>query len=416
MKKKLTLISVFLGNLFEHYDTALYGLLSPFLAPLFFPTQDPITALILTYGMIPLSMIVRPLGALFFGFVGDYYGRQRALYISLSGMAFVSLAIAFLPDYEKIGFLAPALMLFGRMLLSFFVSGESTGGAVYIIENTSEKKQDLMSGLFGSSTIAGIILASSLVTLLSYFEFIEKGWRILYLIGGFTGVFGVLMRHNGKANFHSVTHKKEAFKDQLQTIWKMRFTVLTIAIATGFSYANYSMCLGVINGFIPLISDVSRTEVMQINTLLLILDLIALPIFSLLCPKQYRVKFMVASAFLSVIVGIPLFTLLDGATLTTITLVRIGLVLIGVWFASTFYSWSQNLVQKEHRYSVISFASALGALLFGGPTAVISLWLYRETAIVSSIAWYWVTLGLFSGILMLKLEAKKSTQNKLVRT
>ncbi len=198
MKKKMGVLSIFLGNLFEHYDTALYGLLSPFLAPLFFPTQDPVTALILTYGMIPISMLVRPLGSIFFGFVGDNYGRQQALYISLSGMAVVTLMIALLPEFNRIGIFAPILLLLGRMLLSFFCSGEAAGGAVYIIENSAESKQNLMSGLFGSSTIAGIILASGLVTLFSHLEIIETGWRILYLIGGVTGICGIIMRRNGK--------------------------------------------------------------------------------------------------------------------------------------------------------------------------------------------------------------------------
>lgn len=56
-----------LGNLFEHYDTALFGFLSPFLASLIFPDHDPITALILTYAIIPIGMLARPLGALVFG-------------------------------------------------------------------------------------------------------------------------------------------------------------------------------------------------------------------------------------------------------------------------------------------------------------------------------------------------------------
>jgi MHS family proline/betaine transporter-like MFS transporter len=409
MKKKIGILSVFLGNLFEHYDTALYGLLSPFLAPLFFPTQDEVTALLLTYAMIPLSMLIRPIGSLFFGYIGDYYGRQRALYISLTGMAVVSLLIATLPDFARIGFLAPLCLLAGRMLLSFFASGESSGGAVYIIENSADKKQDLMSGLFGSSTIAGIILASGLVTLFSYLEIIETGWRFLYLMGGITGVFGVIMRRYGR-EVEVQPQKRGLLKDQFQTLWRMRLVVLTIAVTTGFSYANYSMSLGMINGFIPLVSDVTKTEVMKLNTLLLVLDFATLPLFSLCCNSENRVKFMLGSVFVSSIIGIPLFSLLDGATLTMIAFVRICLVLVGVWFASTFHSWSQNLVSKEHRYSVISFSTALGALVFGGPTGVVSLWLYRETGIVSSVAWYWIALGACSGLLMYRLEMQKVSQ------
>src|SRR4051812_25423429 len=101
--KKGPLFSAWLGNLFEHYDTALFGFLSPFLAPLIFPKQDPLTALILTYAMIPLGMLARPIGSLFFGYIGDVYGRAVALFWTLAGMAIISLCIALTPLYAQVG-------------------------------------------------------------------------------------------------------------------------------------------------------------------------------------------------------------------------------------------------------------------------------------------------------------------------
>ena len=56
----------FLGNVLDHYDTALYGLLVPWLAPLIFPKEDPIVALIVAYGLLSAGIVTRPLGALFF--------------------------------------------------------------------------------------------------------------------------------------------------------------------------------------------------------------------------------------------------------------------------------------------------------------------------------------------------------------
>lgn len=406
--KKLRILSVFLGNAFEYYDGALYSLLAPFLAPLFFPSQDIVTALMITYGMIPLGMLVRPVGAYIFGYIGDHHGRHRALYISMCGMAIVSLLIACLPDFKQIGYLAPALLLIGRMLLSFFAAGELSGGAIYIIENSEEKKQDLMSGLFGSSAIAGVILASSLVTLFAYCNIINEWWRVLYVIGGFTGLFGAIMRRGAK---EEVVTKKESFRDQLKTFWSMRSVALTIAIANGFSYANYTMSLGVINGFVPLVSNVSKAEVMQLNTALLIIDFFTLPLFSLMSSKETRVKLMIASTILSVIIGVPLCSMLDGASMMMIAFIRLCIVLVGVWYASTFHSWTLSIVPEKHRYSVISISSSLGALLLGGPTAAISLWIYRETGIVSSIAWYWIGLGVVTGILMLRLEMAKKYKN-----
>src|ERR1700688_1495282 len=103
-----------LGNLFEHYDTALFGFLSPFLAPLIFPKQEAITALILTYAIIPLGMLARPLGSLVFGYIGDMYGRKHALFLTLTGIALVSGGIAFIPTYVQAGMLAPLLFFLGR--------------------------------------------------------------------------------------------------------------------------------------------------------------------------------------------------------------------------------------------------------------------------------------------------------------
>src|SRR5579872_7035410 len=124
-----------IGNLLEHYDRALFGLLAPFIAPLFFEGKDPLTALILTYGMLPLGILSRPLGSLFFGWIGDRFGRREALFYSLLGMAFTTIGIGFLPIYAQIGALAPLLLAFGRLLQNFFDAGETAGGAIAVLEN-----------------------------------------------------------------------------------------------------------------------------------------------------------------------------------------------------------------------------------------------------------------------------------------
>ena len=164
-----------LGNLFEHYDAALFTLLSPFLAPLFFPGHDPVTALILTYCIIPLGMMARPVGSLIFGYIGDTHGRKEALVLTLTGMAVVTGCMGFMPLHSQAGIFAPILLSLGRILQNFFAAGETIGGSIYLIENAPEAEKDMISSYYNASTIAGILIASFGVSLLYALVWFKTG-------------------------------------------------------------------------------------------------------------------------------------------------------------------------------------------------------------------------------------------------
>ena len=409
--KRIKLISIYFGNLFEHYDTALYSFLSPFFATLFFPDQDTITALILTFGIAPLGMIARPIGSLVFGYIGDVQGRNRTLFLSLSGMAVVTAIIGIMPTTNQIGKFAPLLLLGTRILQNIFAAGETIGGAVYFLENVeSEKEKDFASSIYGTSNVFGILLASGLVTLLYHFQCVETGWRWLYAGGAVTALFGVIMRYyTPSSSINELQIKKciPHFIERLKIFWEMRYTVFIIAMASGFSYATYSVSFTLMNGFVPLVSDITKAEITKINTILLILDIILLPVFGALACRFNRNNMMSLAAMTAVVTGVPLFYFLDHSTLPTVIFVRIVFVSIGVWFSATFYSWAQSLVAPEYRCSVISFSYSIGSQLLGGTTATISLWMYKQTSLVSSVSWYWILLAAltFASIYKTRSEA-----------
>lgn len=390
--------SACLGSFFEHYDSALFGFLSPFLAPLIFPEHDPIMALILTYAMIPLGMIARPLGALFFGYIGDRHSRENALFYTLGGMSLISGCIAFSPTYAEAGILSPLIFCLGRILQNFLAAGETMGGAIFLLENSPEKRHDMLSSLYNTTTIGGILLASGGVSLLSYFEAIVWGWRLLYLAGCLTAFFGFIIRRKS----HSSPIFKAPF--QLSQFWQQRRALLWIAIFSGFSYANYSIALVLMNGFIPLITTITKAQMMTINTFLLLVDFAALPLFGWIASKTSREKVMLYASLGAAVSGIPLFLLLPHASLAGIIGIRICLVLFGVAFFAPFHAFAQQIVPPAYRYAIISFGYAIGSQLLGGPTSVISLWAFKKTAIVSSVCWYWVFLGLLSALTLVKMK------------
>lgn len=399
---RLQLWSACLGNFFEHYDAAIFGFLSPFVAPLIFPGQEPIVALILTYAMIPLGMMARPFGAIIFGYIGDLYGRGQALFLTLLGMSLISACMALNPTFAQVGILAPILLCINRIAQNFFSSGENMGGAIFLLENTPEEKHDMLSGIYNATTMGGIILASAGVSLLSRYNVITEGWRLLYVLGCSTALFGCIIRWKLPSHPRSnpITSKPftQSLRDLLHTLWSQRKFLLLIAICAGFSHANYAVALVVINGFIPLISSITNEQMIYVNTALLLLDFAALPLFGWLASKASRERMMIGASFGVTIMAIPLFWVLENATLLEIIGVRICLVLFGVAFIAPFQAWAQQLVPPAHRYTVISLGYAIGSQVFGGPTAALSLWLFKTTGMVSSVSWYWLALSVAAGI------------------
>jgi len=396
--KRFSFWSACLGNLFEHYDNALFGFLSPFLAPLIFPGKEPVVALILTYAMIPLGMLARPLGALYFGHMGDRVGRKEALSYTLIGMGLISLLIAFTPTFESIGWASPLLFCIGRFFQNFFAAGESMGGAIYLLENSREEQKDLLSSLYNASTIAGILLASFGVALFS------TNWRLLYLLGGLTALFGSWIRQQQSCSYTPLVTPK----NPLTVLWKERKSFFTIALISGFAYANYSMALVLMNGFIPLVTDSTKETMATLNSYLLIFDFCLLPICGYLASKISRQKIMLVSALFILLGAAPLFHLLSGASLLLIVGIRLLFVAAGVAFFAPFHAYAQALIAKEHRATVVSLGYAIGSQLLGGPTAAISLWLFKATGHEAVVPLYWILLALASTIII--INSLKITQ------
>ena len=399
---RFDLWSLCLGNFFEHYDTALFSFLAPILAPLIFPKKELISALILTYAMIPFGMIVRPIGALLFGYIADRFGRREALFWSLGGMSIVSGCIAFCPLYARVGILAPIIFCLARVLQNLLASGETMGGALFLLENSPKDHHDFLSSVYSMSTIGGILLASFGVSIISLNCYIDWGWRLLYLIGCLTGLFGFVLRRK--------IHSRSTFgktPNPIKALWVYRKPLFIIAIASGFSYANYSVALILMNGFVPLVSTISKNQMISLNTALLVLDFCALPLFGYIASKISREKMMLGAALTILFLATPLFRILPGVSLNGMIAIRVFLVLAGVAFCAPFHAWAIELVPKEHRYGIILFGYAIGCQLLGGPTVALSLWIFKSTGIVTSVIWYWSILALICSILLASRCLKK---------
>ena len=151
---KKVVVSGMIGNGLEWYDYALYGQMAWLLSKLFFPEGDATVALLATYGVFAAGFVVRPLGAILFGWIGDAFGRKRAMVIAVLMMAIPTGCIGLLPTYAEIGIWAPLLLTLIRLLQGLSLGGEFSGSITYIVEHAPAGKR----GVAGSASLISLNL------------------------------------------------------------------------------------------------------------------------------------------------------------------------------------------------------------------------------------------------------------------
>lgn len=184
---KLLQIGLF-ANVIEWYEFSVYGALSAIIAELFFnATGSPVVALLKTFSVFAMSYLIRPLGAAFFGYFGDQYGRRASLKISLLLMSIPTILIGVLPTYQDIGSLSLYLLVILRLIQGFAAGGEFTVSACYVFEAAPLHYRSVLCGIVSNSSVLGILCGSLVASaLFSYFDqatMISWAWRIPFLLG-----------------------------------------------------------------------------------------------------------------------------------------------------------------------------------------------------------------------------------------
>lgn len=248
------------GTAFEWYDFFVFGALATVIARHFFADAGETVAYILALLTFGLGFVVRPLGALVFGWFGDRTGRKTTFLVTITLMGVATVAIGLLPDYDQIGIAAPILLLVMRMLQGFALGGEYGGAVVYVAEHAPAKKRGLMTGWIQTTAALGLIGALSVIlitrAIVGAEAFDEWGWRIPFILSAL--LLGVSLWIRLKLNESPAYRRMEAeggerrapFKEAFGTWRNGRFVLIAlfgIMIAQGavwycgYFYARFFM-------------------------------------------------------------------------------------------------------------------------------------------------------------------------------
>ena len=241
------------GTAFEWYDFFIFGSLTTIIARHFYADVGEATAYILALLTFGVGFVVRPLGALVFGWFGDKTGRKTTFLVTISLMGVATVAIGLLPDYGQIGILAPILLLFMRVLQGFALGGEYGGAAIYVAEHAPVRKRGFLTGWIQTTAAIGLIMALSVIlitrAILGVEAFDEWGWRIPFLLSSFLLIISLWIRlklHESPAFKRMVaesTERQAPFRESFGT-WKVGKFVLIALVGIMFAqgavwYAGY---------------------------------------------------------------------------------------------------------------------------------------------------------------------------------
>lgn len=366
-------LSILIGNGLDHFDTALYGFLAPLLAPLFFPQYDPVVQLILGYGFLATSLITRPVGCFLFGLMAYKQGPMKALSFSLMGVSLTTVLMGCLPTYDQGGWISPVALLGVRMLGGIFSAGESTIAKLYLLEEGETREKFKLSYWYETSSMMGIMVASLIATFCITSAFFLS-WRECFWLGGLTGIIGYSLRAFGKKTKESFSIKSLPFS--ISSIGHYKKEGIRIAVCGAFSYMTYSVPFLFMNSFIPLITSFSMAQMMEMNSWLLLLDMVMIPSLGKFL-KKYDPRFlMILSSSLLSLSMIPLFLGLAQGSLLYIILARGWIILWGVVFLCPLNVWIKSLIPGPSQYMVVGLWETLGASTIGRltPSFCLSLW------------------------------------------
>jgi MHS family proline/betaine transporter-like MFS transporter len=370
--KRSSIVVGALGTTLEWYDFTLFIYLAPVISHVFFPAHDSLS-LLETFGLFAAGYLMRPLGGVFFGRYGDKFGRKSALVLSIAMMSLPMLVTGFIPSYQRIGIIAPMLLLAMRLAQGFSVGGEFSGSIVLLYEYASSTRKGFISNLAQVTAGAGFLLSSLAVTImdhaLSPAAMEQWGWRVLFFVGVVIGVSTLIaqLRMPETESFQEAKNEGEIADSPTRMLWgTARMPLVKVFLLMGYLGMTYY----VVATFIPawLTGEVGRSAAdgAVVATIGALLYTVLTPFAGLLSDRIGRRRPMFIAALLLIVVSYPLFHGMVKGGLGVAIASQCILMALVIVFTGASTPAIAELFETSVRYSGVAIGYGLGIAVFGG--------------------------------------------------
>ena len=390
---KRAIFAASFGTFVEYYDFIVYGFLATILASLFFPGDDPVTSLLITFGAYAVSYFVRPLGAMLISPIGDIYGRKTLLLVVIGLMTLPTVGIGLLPTYHQIGIWAPILLTLCRVLQGLSAGAEYGGASALVVEYAPASRRGYYSGyLMLTISLAmaiGMGLGLFMTKVTSSEIMMAWGWRVPFLLALPLGLIGLYIRLRLEETpaFVEVArkagHKKHTpLRTTISRDWKA--VLLGMCVAASHIITASLLYLYVPTHLIRFL-DYDRATAMTIA-------LCGLLLWTVLMLPMARLTDTIGRKPVAWMGSIGLLVMYYPVYLAFTIGPWAGMIAMAI--ASPFASMTSaslspmfaEMFRTDNRSTGINLGWQFSTLIFGGPAPMIAMWLISRTGMLNAPA------------------------------
>jgi MFS transporter, MHS family, proline/betaine transporter len=410
------MLPIIVGNLFEWFDYTIYGFFATTIAHQFFPPGNEQAAMLAVAATFGVAFVMRPIGAVVFGLIGDGWGRKTSLTLTFALMALGTAMIGLAPTYTSAGVFATVILVLGRLLQGFSASGEIGSSLTLLIESTPPGRRGVAFAWFNVGVYAALVFGSlaalAVNTLLSSADALAWGWRLPFLFGLLIAPIGFYMRYR---------------MDESREFLDARDPMPTASVAAPAGNARQTLRgIATVIGLAGFVSPVvylilifmpgyAMRELRLEQTVPMLSTLIASALLVLLLVPMGRLSdrvgskplIMLASAVGTALVVPLMWHLTHAPSFASLLLLQCSLCVCLAMYLPSCGPMVASLFPVPRRALGIGVGYNVGIIVFGAFAPFITAWLIQATGDKMMTAWYVLAGGLISVLVAATLREQR---------
>jgi MFS transporter, MHS family, proline/betaine transporter len=372
------------STIVEWYDFTLYLYIATVLSRVFFGGAQG--SLVVTLAGFALAYLLRPLGAMAFGHIGDRLGRRRVMLLSMGMITLAMLASGLLPTYAAIGPAAGWMLLALRCVIGFSVGGEYTGVVAYLLEGASPARRGLITSSASAASEVGGLLAVGVsaltVHMLSEAALVSWGWRIPFLVGAglAAAVWVARSAMQESPDFERQRAAGTAPDEPLRyTLTHHKLGVFRAFAISALGSITFYVGITYVPAFLTSVGSLKENASLWLSTLAAVVVILVTPFVGAASDRWGRRPVLVLLSALSAVLPIAMFTLMASGSVVRALVGAVVLAAVAGGVSAVGAVATAEQFPGEGRLSGLALGTTPATALFGGFTPWLSQLLIEST-------------------------------------